>query len=234
MSNLESTEIEVLPVRLAKMLEREIVVGRLAPGQRITEDLVLERADVSRSPVREAFRILEQDGLVVRGLRRGVRVAPMSISDLDEVYEVRVSLEGLVAAGAARRAEGRDIALLERLVETLSDKAVLAAPERYLDANIAFSQALYGVARNTTLTRLAGGLAKQALRYRFFAYEKLPDFRVESLAGANALLAAIRKGDAELAKTTQMELVVSSWQQIRAQLADTEMTAAEAEQTETV
>jgi GntR family transcriptional regulator, rspAB operon transcriptional repressor len=219
-SNLRPDQLDILPVQLAKMLERDIVVGRLAPDQRLTEDAVLARVDVSRSPIREAFRLLEQDGLVVRGLRRGVRVTPMSVEDLDEVYEVRVPLEGLVAAAAARRAVATDIARLRDVAAKLAGDEVMAQPEAYLDANLAFSQALYATARNATLTRLAMGLAKQTLRYRFLAYDKVPEFRLESAAAARSLCEAIETHNAERAKALQADLLMSSWAKIKNALAD--------------
>lgn len=219
-SNLRPDQLEILPVQLARMLERDIVVGRLAPDQRLTEDAVLARVDVSRSPIREAFRLLEQDGLVVRGLRRGVRVTPMSVEDLDEVYEVRVPLEGLVAGAAARRAVATDIARLREVAAKLAGDDVMAQSEAYLDANLAFSQALYATARNSTLTRLAMGLAKQTLRYRFLAYDKVPEFRLESAVAARSLCEAIEAHDADRAKALQADLLKSSWAKIKSALAD--------------
>lgn len=215
MSKLVAPETSVLPVQLARMLEEEILSGVLAPGTRITEDAVLERVKVSRSPVREAFRILEQDGLVVRGERRGVKVPPLSTTDLGEIYGVRVVLEGLVAEAAARNATDQDIALLEERLAVLLELNEVTAPSLYLNANIAFSQALYAAARNATLTRIAYGLSKQALRYRFLAYSKVAGFRSESRSGARKLLEAIKAGEAERAAKTQSDLVRSSWRQVR-------------------
>lgn len=215
MSKLLLPSSETLPVALARLLEREIVVGILEPGTRLTEDAVLDRVDVSRAPVREAFRMLEQDGLLVRGVRRGVSVAPFSIDDLDEVYEVRVSLEGLVAGAAARRATAEDIALLEDRLAAVLGIAANAGPEDYLEANMAYSNALYQAAHNTTLVRLASGLSKQAMRYRFIAYSKLEGFTLESQDGARELLDAIKQRDHLRAAECQSVLVRSSWDQIR-------------------
>ncbi len=208
-------ETSVLPVQLARMLEEEILSGVLAPGTRITEDAVLERVNVSRSPVREAFRILEQDGLVVRGERRGVKVPPLSIADLDEVYGVRVVLEGLVAEAAARNATDQAIALLNERLAVLLKLNETTAPSVYFNANIAFSQALYAASQNATLKRIAYGLSKQALRYRFLAYSKVAGFQSESRSGARKLLEAITAGDAKRAAKTQSDLVRSSWRQVR-------------------
>ncbi len=90
------------PRGLAALLEQEIIFGRLPPSARLTEEEVALRYGVSRSPVREALRLLERDGLVLREARRGIWVAPLSLKDFDEIYACRIELEGLAADGAAR------------------------------------------------------------------------------------------------------------------------------------
>ena len=75
----------VIATELARHLEDQIVYGDLAPGARLIEEDLVRKHDVSRSPVRESFRLLEQDGLVTRESRRGVHVSPISRADLDEV-----------------------------------------------------------------------------------------------------------------------------------------------------
>ena len=71
------------------------------PGSRLFEEELVEQFNISRSPIREALKILEHDGLVLIEPRRGARVAQLSITDLDEVYATRVALESLAAAQAA-------------------------------------------------------------------------------------------------------------------------------------
>ncbi len=86
---------------IARILSDRIVFLATGAGLRIHEEEVGAAFGVSRSPVREVFRMLEADGLVVRAARKGVSVAPMSRRDLDEVYACRVGLEGVAAAEAA-------------------------------------------------------------------------------------------------------------------------------------
>ena len=97
---------DVLAKELARFLQDKIVYGELAPGTRLIEEDIVRRYNVSRSPVREAFRILEQDGLLVRDRRRGVRVGLLSVTDLDEIYACRLPLEGLAAEEAAKHRDG--------------------------------------------------------------------------------------------------------------------------------
>lgn len=211
----EPEAVDVLSVRLAKGLTRAIIMGRIPGNLHLTEDRVLAWTSASRSPVREALRILEQDGLVRREPRRGVRVAPMTLADLDEVYRVRVVLEGLVAECAAESATEVQIRELDRLLEVLSSPEVLEDAERYFSWNVQFSAALYDATNNQTLQRIISGLSKQALRYRFLVYDKVPAFRKESLQGARRVARAIRNHQADRAQDIQRRLMMSSWKQIR-------------------
>ena len=90
-----------LGLEIAQRLEAEIILLRREPGSRIGEEEISAQYGVSRSPVREALRALELDGLVVRSPRRGGVVAPLSIENLDAIYACRAPLEGLAAAGVA-------------------------------------------------------------------------------------------------------------------------------------
>src|SRR5262249_53065921 len=155
---------------LAKLLQDEIIQGRLAPSVRLTEEEVAKRYGVSRSPVREALRLLERDGLVRKAARRGIWVAPLSTQDLDEVYACRIALEALAAEQAARSS---DVKLKQELAGILT---AMQAAHRERDVESFFlhdvrgSKVIYALAGNATLNRLMSGLNKQALRYRYFAY----------------------------------------------------------------
>jgi DNA-binding GntR family transcriptional regulator len=86
--------------RAFDILQNAIINGTLAPGERLVEDLIAERCQVSRTPLREAIRQLEQEGLLERFLGRGLRVAPMSLKEASELYEMRARLEGLATLHA--------------------------------------------------------------------------------------------------------------------------------------
>ena len=115
----------VIPEELTEILQAEIIHGRLTPESRLTEEEIALRYGVSRSPVREALRNLEGEGLVVRAARRGIWVAPLSLHDLDEIYACRISLEGLAAEQAAA---SDNLRLKERLLQLLP--AMRSAAER--------------------------------------------------------------------------------------------------------
>ena len=84
-------------------IRRAIMTGALAPGQRLTEDDLAARLDVSRTPVREALRILQAEGYVVSTPYAGSRVRTFSIDDIDAAYEALARLQGLAMRRAATR-----------------------------------------------------------------------------------------------------------------------------------
>nr|WP_246736359.1 GntR family transcriptional regulator [Enterovirga sp. DB1703] len=160
----------VIGAELARALSEEIITLRLEPASRLTEEEVCGRYGVSRSPVREAFKALEAEGLIVRSARRGVRVTPISRQDLDEVYTCRAALEGLAAAGAARSADRLIDAELSRLIDAL-DVAIRSrnAPE-FFKHSVGFTSAIHRHCGNKTLRRMLEGIDKQARRYRYLAH----------------------------------------------------------------
>src|SRR5687767_10045350 len=97
-------EPELLARHVAAAMENAIVYGEFPDGYRLTEEIVCRKTGVSRSPIREAFRLLENDGLVVREPRRGVRVSELSVEELDQLYACRIALESTAAQLAAKHA----------------------------------------------------------------------------------------------------------------------------------
>jgi DNA-binding GntR family transcriptional regulator len=176
---------------IARVLSRQITFLKLEPDARLTEEELCTRFGVSRSPVREAFRMLEADGLVVRTARRGVRVAPMNREDLDEVYTCRVGLEGLAAAEAARAADATTIAKLEALLGEMQSALDQHDVERFFDRNVAMTQAIHAAGSNATLKRIIVGIDKQALRYRYLAHQRTQEMLDLSIEGQREVIAAI-------------------------------------------
>ena len=204
-----------IPENLAETLQEEIIVGRLKSEERLTEEVVASRYGISRSPVREALRLLENDGLVIREARRGIWVAAMSKKDFDEVYECRIPLEGLVARQAA--ASNND-ALKQELRSVQRDLQAAQASgdvRQFFSTDIRGSFLIYDLANNRTLRRLLLGLEKQALRYRFHAYEQNPDMIKLSLEDSSRIFEAIQARDGETADVVTEKLIREIWQNMR-------------------
>ena len=202
---------EGLPQELARGLEEAIVFRDLTPGARLVEEEIASRFDISRSPVREAFRILETRGLVLREARRGSRVADLSRRDLDEVYACRVELEGLAAAQAALARSPADLDSLDERLEALTVARDRASPRGFLRASMALSRAIHEASHNRTLIRLLSTLEPQAMRYRYVAYVRAESLMDASLEGNGAVAEAIHTGDCEAASAATRRMIRNAW-----------------------
>lgn len=206
---------EVLAKELARFLQDQIVFGEIAPGTRLVEEEIVRGYDVSRSPVREAFRILEQDGLIVRDQRRGVRVGTLTVADLDEIYICRIALEGLAAEAAAKHRTAAHIPALEAALAALSDAYSATDLRRYFERNVHLSDQIHVASGNATLRRLLGSVGKQALRYRFLAYSRAPTLMQLSIETNREIVDSILHQRDRTARMLTEDLIQQSWQRIR-------------------
>lgn len=209
-----------IPEELARRLEDEIIFGHLAPRARLTEEELALRFGVSRSPVREAIRLLERDGLLVREARRGIWVAPLSLKDFDEVYACRVSLEALAAASAASSVNKELKKGFESLRGELKAAGSKRDPHAFFIADVRGSALIHALADNKTLIRLLSGLEKQALRYRFIGYAEKPDLVGRSMDDSLRIFDAIVARDAEAAGKLTEQLIRDIWTTMRSVVSD--------------
>ncbi len=135
----------------------ELRDGRLGPGDRLRETDLAARLGVSRTPVREAIRQLEADGLVVHVPRQGASVRSLDYAEVMELYEMRAMLEGMAARLAARAASDIEI---EELYAMNRDLEGIADPHASFALNRQFHAALLDAAKNRFLTRAMSGLDK--------------------------------------------------------------------------
>jgi DNA-binding GntR family transcriptional regulator len=174
-------------------LRRRIIECDYAPGHRLTEERLADDFGVSRNPVREAIRVLEREGFLVAVPRRGAVVASISASDVEDIFDVRMSLEVLAAQLAAQRIGNEDSASLDRLVA----RAVAAVTVADLSAlNTAFHAEVCRLAGNSLLANMMESLHDRLQWiYRQSAVDRAPHSWTEH----EALAAAIRAGDVEAA-----------------------------------
>lgn len=212
------------PIRhlVATHLERDILSWKLQPATRLTEEEVGGLYGVSRSPVREAFWLLERDGLLVREGRR-VLVAPVSVQDLDEVYSCRVVLDGLAVEQAAGHASAGQLQAMQALLDRMTAAAGQRDNAAYFEANRSLWVLYRSAAGNATLERLLEGIGKRALRYRSVAYANDPDLLTISVATNNVIIQALRCGAGAEARAASEQLIRRGWRIIRQQLENSPM-----------
>ena len=168
MSYLDAKADQYLPLRdvAFRKLRQAILRGELQPGQRLMEIALAEQLGVSRTPVREAIRMLEQDGLAVMIPRRGAVVSKISGKNLRDVLEVRRALEELAVDLACTRMTDEDFQKLkeanERFSATLSGNDITKMAE----ADEAFHDLIYQASDNARLVQLEMQLREQMYRFR--------------------------------------------------------------------
>jgi len=123
---------------VVEQLREAIALGELAPGERLNEGAVAKRLGVSATPVREAFRDLEQAGLVEVVPHRGARVRSLTRRDMSEIYSLRATLEQLAIRLAHPNLEEADFSRLEDLIHEMEDKARQDDPAGVVQLDVAF------------------------------------------------------------------------------------------------
>lgn len=162
-------------VDLAKRhIQLWIIKGEYRPGQRLKEEEISARLDISRPPVREAFKFLEAEGLVMRKPRRGVFVSEMTAKDVWEAYTLKATLYEMATELALDNISDPQIAELESLVEKMEDCA-LAAPGDllgYQEHHQKFHDRILLISGNERLKKVSASIHLQVCR---FSYKSLQD-----------------------------------------------------------
>ena len=134
--------------QVAEHLRTRIYAHDLAPGAWIDEQSLADEFGISRTPMREALKVLAAEGLVILKPRRGCYVAQMSERDLDEIFPVLALLEGRVAQEVTSRLASADFARLEEIHADLERHGAANDADKFFEANQAFHNALQELAGN--------------------------------------------------------------------------------------
>jgi len=194
--------------QVAERLRARIYAHALRPGAWIDEQGLADEFGISRTPMREALKVLAAEGLVVLKPRRGCYVAQLSEQDLDEIFPVLALLEGRAAETATRRLAAADFAHLEKLHAELERHAAANDTDRFFVANQAFHGAIQELAGNRWLSQLIDDTRK------FLRLTRRDSLRLEgrieqSLAEHRAILAAIARRDAGAAALAMHNHILS-------------------------
>ena len=200
MHNFQMNINEYLPLRdvVFYTLRQAILKGELEPGERLMEMQLAEQLGVSRTPIREAIRKLELEGLVLMIPRRGAIVAKITEKDLRDVLEVRSSLERLSTELACERMHDDTIAELRQAQEAF--KEALAQNDITLQAqrDVEFHDVIYKATGNIRLIQMLNNLREQMYRYRL-EYLKHDLAHQTLIEEHEAIIEALSKRDRETA-----------------------------------
>lgn len=179
-------------------LREAIIRGMLKPGERIMEVQMAEELGVSRTPVREAIRKLELEGLVVMLPRRGAYVAGISVKDIADVFEVRAALEALAATLAAMRITDDELEELERSLVEIAEVSDSQDIEVVVAKDTRFHDIIYRASRNAWLIQIVSHLQDQVQRFRMATLSR-PGRTKEAVEEHKKIVEAISERNSELA-----------------------------------
>ncbi|MEP3628611.1 MAG: GntR family transcriptional regulator [Hyphomicrobiales bacterium] len=158
-----------LHIELLDRLRALIVDGSLQPGTKIPERELCERYHVSRTPMREALKVLAVDGLVWLEPNRGAWVSKITIEDLQEVFPVMGALEALSGELACERITDDEIAAIRAIHDQMIEHYEARDLTQYFQSNQAIHEAILSAARNSELTTMYKSLAARVRRARYLA-----------------------------------------------------------------
>ena len=189
---------EYLPLRdvVFNTLRQAILRGELKPGERLMEIQLANKLGVSRTPIREALRTLELEGLVNMVPRKGAEVADITEKSLRDVLEVRKALEELSVQLACEKITEEEIEELKRVAERFKDTLDDQDVTKIAEADVAFHDVIYTATDNQKLILLLNNLREQMYRYRV-EYLKKEDAYPQLIAEHEDLIDNISKRNKE-------------------------------------
>lgn len=180
-------------------LKRLIIEGEIEPGSRIVETDYAEKFQISRTPIREAIRMLELEGFVESQSKGGVIVKQITKEDIEEIYRIRIALEGIIIEEAIRKAEKRDIRKLTRLMEDTEEMLEEYEDEKEVFELFAqFNNILYEIAKLKRVEDMITNIKLYLSKFRRIAVENDERRRV-AFEDHKAIVEAIKDGDSERA-----------------------------------
>jgi DNA-binding GntR family transcriptional regulator len=206
-----------IPSSAFEYLRNQIITGQLAPGQKLNEEQVAAELSISRPPLREAFRLLESELLVMRIPRRGTYVSDISVEDLDDLYQVREMIEGramdlLKSKGIRELPEAEEI-LKSAEPFTELNSGDLAAVLRQASRSSNFHFKIIESARSLRLTYFYESIASNIKRYKVLLH--VLNTRYNSQDDHLHLIELIKKGSYDEAKEFMINHMKKSYAFLR-------------------
>lgn len=193
-------EKKTLHEEIANNLRELIMAGELQKGDKIKEDELCSSMGISKTPLREALRVLSAEGLIRLVPNRGSFVSTPTFEEIREMFGVMSVLEGVCAREAAEKMGEKDLAILEKLHKKLEENYRRKAQREYIRINNQFHSFVQELAGNRTLNQIVNGLRKKILLYRYQSLN-LPERFAQSIQEHRDLLEAFRKKDPKKAET---------------------------------
>ena len=209
MYDMMDNNFEYLPLRdvVFNTLRQEILTGKLKPGERLREIQLADKMGVSRTPIREAIRMLELEGLVKMLPRKGAEVAQITEKDLNDVIEVRTALEQLAIELACKKITSEEIFKLKANVIEFKNAVESTDVSTLAKIDVGFHDIIFNATDNKRLIQLLNNLREQMYRYRL---EYLKDSAVHSMLieEHKEIIKNLEEGDVVSAKNNIAEHII--------------------------
>jgi len=199
---------QFVPMRelIFQYLREAIVTGKMKPEDHLVEEELARKLNVSRTPVREAIRKLELEGLVKHSPRRGVVVRRFTLEDAEEIYDLRAVLEGYACRLAAQNIEPEQLERLKTLLQQMKESIQAGNSHLEMDHHKEMHLILYAASKNKRLERLLTDYADYLQIFRTVSLQK-PGRLIETWEEHERLIWAIELKDGELAERRAREHV---------------------------
>jgi DNA-binding GntR family transcriptional regulator len=197
-------DVSSLTDRAYKQLRRDILSCVLQPGSEVSEADIADRLLMSKTPVREALGRLRVDGFVKAFPRRGYQIVPLTITDMDELFDVRAIVEAGCGELAAERITDDELNRLEELADVSYDVETTASLDRFISANRDFHLAIAGASGNR---RLYGMVFKQLDELERFFYfgARARDLNREVHVDHHRIVKVLRSHDPQVARQIMID-----------------------------
>lgn len=197
---LKVIEKKTLHEEIANNLRELIISGELQEGDKIKEDELCSSMGISKTPLREALRVLSVEGLIKLVPNRGSFVSTPTFEEIREMFDVMSVLEGICARAAVKKMSAKDLAALEKLHDKLEKNFKRRAQREYIRINNQFHAFVQEMAGNRTLNQIVNGLRQKILLYRYQSLN-LPERFEQSIQEHRDLIKAFRKKDSKKVET---------------------------------
>ncbi len=190
---------ESLREKICQTIRDDITYGKLFPGERLVESKLVERFKTSRSPIREALRQLESEGLITFERNKGITVSKLSIQEIDEIYRLRWLLESYAAHLSAERATRSDVAYLKDLHGKLKVAARNSDLLSWIHNNILFHDFFSGNSGNSNLKQVLSTIQRRVYRYHYLII-RIPGYFKAYIEHHEGVLRACELNDGKMAE----------------------------------
>jgi DNA-binding GntR family transcriptional regulator len=215
-------QIQTVTYHITESLRNQIIQGKLKAGQRIMDTDIISRLDVSRTPIREALKILEAEGLITNKPRKGAFVAEYTLKDVWEVYTINAALYALAVDVAMDRISNGNIKKLKDIFQKMEEAVKEEIPDinKYQQFHFKFHDTLFQISMNARLRQICNGMNNQIKR---FSRKSFSDSKhlLSSCQTHKEILQAIEIGDKSSAKELIYTHVMEGLENLQKILKDT-------------